>query len=37
MKRTLTAFREDLDDHGDTPFLAHARPWIDGTRIDQVS
>ena len=37
MKRTLTAFREDLDRHGDTPFLADPQPWIDGTRTDQVT
>jgi enoyl-CoA hydratase/carnithine racemase len=37
MKRTITAFREDLDRHSDTPFLADPQPWIDGTRVDQVA
>lgn len=37
MKRTIAAFREDLDRHGDTPFLASPEPWIDGTRLDQVT
>ena len=37
MKRTIAAFREDLDDHGDTPFLAIPEPWIDGTQVDQVT
>ena len=36
MKRTVRAFREDLDRHGDTPFLANPKPWIDGTRVDLV-
>jgi enoyl-CoA hydratase/carnithine racemase len=37
MKRTVAAFREDLDRHGDTPFLVDPRPWIDGSRLDQVT
>jgi enoyl-CoA hydratase/carnithine racemase len=37
MKRTIMAFREDLDQYGDTPFLANPRPWIDGSRLDQVT
>jgi enoyl-CoA hydratase/carnithine racemase len=37
MKRTITAFREDLARYEDTPFLADPQPWIDGTRTDQIS
>ncbi len=37
MKRTITAFREDLDRHGDTPFLANPQPWLEGSRLDQVT
>lgn len=37
MTRTTTAFREDLDRYGDTPFLADPQPWIDGIRTNQVS
>ncbi|PXX71040.1 enoyl-CoA hydratase/carnithine racemase [Nocardia tenerifensis] len=35
--RTTTAFFEDLERLGDTPFLANLKPWLDGTRVDQVS
>ncbi|WP_107656749.1 enoyl-CoA hydratase/isomerase family protein [Nocardia suismassiliense] len=35
--RTTTAFLEDLERLGDTPFLADLKPWLDGTRVDQVS
>lgn len=35
--RTTEAFFEDLDRLADTPFLADPGPWVDGTRVDQVS
>ncbi|MFE7740935.1 enoyl-CoA hydratase/isomerase family protein [Nocardia sp. NPDC057455] len=35
--RTTKAFLEDLDRLADTPFLADPQPWLDGTRVDQVS
>ncbi|MGW4738413.1 enoyl-CoA hydratase/isomerase family protein [Nocardia xishanensis] len=35
--RTTEAFFEDLDRLADTPFLADPKPWVDGTRVDQVS
>jgi enoyl-CoA hydratase/carnithine racemase len=35
--RTTKAFFEDLDRLADTPFLADPQPWLDGTRVDQVS
>jgi enoyl-CoA hydratase/carnithine racemase len=34
--RVLKPFSEDLERLGDTPFIADAGPWIDGTRFDQV-
>lgn len=35
--RTTRAFAEDLARLGDTPFLADPKPWLDGSRVDQVS
>ncbi|BDT91719.1 enoyl-CoA hydratase/isomerase family protein [Nocardia sputorum] len=35
--RTTQAFFQDLDRLADTPFLADPQPWLDGTRVDQVS
>ncbi|MGW5137929.1 enoyl-CoA hydratase/isomerase family protein [Nocardia beijingensis] len=35
--RTTKAFFEDLERLDDTPFLADPQPWLDGTRVDQVS
>ncbi|WP_431965841.1 enoyl-CoA hydratase/isomerase family protein [Nocardia sp. bgisy134] len=35
--RTTRAFFDDLARLGDTPFLADPKPWLDGTRVDQVS
>ncbi|MFE9577719.1 enoyl-CoA hydratase/isomerase family protein [Nocardia sp. NPDC006044] len=35
--RTTKAFFEDLERFADTPFLANLKPWLDGTRVDQVS
>jgi enoyl-CoA hydratase len=36
-KRTAKAFNADVTRLGDPPFLADPQPWIDGTKIDQVS
>lgn len=36
MPGTLRAFFDDLERHGETPFLADPEPWIAGTRTDQT-
>lgn len=36
-KRAFKEFAADLDAHADSPFVAAAAPWIDGTRINQLN
>ncbi|MEU1443990.1 enoyl-CoA hydratase/isomerase family protein [Streptomyces mirabilis] len=35
--RTLPTFLGEITRLGDTPFLADPEPWIDGTKVDQVT
>lgn len=35
--RALEPFLEDMERHGDSPFLAAPRPWLEGTRFDLVN
>jgi enoyl-CoA hydratase/carnithine racemase len=37
MAHTMRAFFDDIERHGDTPFLADPEPWIAGTRVDQIT
>jgi enoyl-CoA hydratase len=34
---SIRALLADIEQHGDTPFLADPEPWIAGTRIDQTT
>lgn len=36
MNRTFQAFRDDLDELHDTPFLARPEPWLAGTRTPDL-
>lgn len=37
VKRTMTAFTEDLEQLADSPLATGSSDWVDGTRVDQVN